>query len=320
MNRLACVACFLAFVAGCGGETGFGADASVSDAEPDTRPDTAVADSGGPVDSSGPSCTDGLLNRDESDVDCGGSCPQCRDGQACRTPSECIGGQCLDNACVDPSCEDGAQNGTESDLDCGGDCSLCVAGDGCNSGRDCVSRFCGDDGLCLASACDDGVRNGDETDVDCGGACSPCAECEGCVADGDCARGRCVSGRCALSEEIYIDWSTDCSTDGSRQVTADLPMGRYRVTAVNSGGTVWSTWSPPTRGWYYRIECTNLSVPTVATPSGIYYANATTAFSALMSTSEDVDFAGGTLVCAKRDSACTDNSGGVRFRVERLCL
>ncbi len=220
----------------------------------------------------------------------------------------------------DPSCRDGVQNGDESDVDCGGSCDPCITGAPCNRGGDCVSRVCGMDGLCAAPACDDGIRNGGESDVDCAGDCPACEECRGCTDDAHCARGRCVSGRCALSVEMYVDWLSDCSTDGSITVTADLPAGRYRVTALDSGGTVWSTASPPTRGWYYRIECTNLSAPTVATPSGIYYANAATAFASLMSTTEDVDFAGGTLVCRKVDSACVDNSGGARFRLERLCM
>jgi cysteine-rich repeat protein len=35
-------------------------------------------------------CYDGILNGDESDVDCGGSCIGCEDGKMCRTDADCI--------------------------------------------------------------------------------------------------------------------------------------------------------------------------------------------------------------------------------------
>jgi len=306
---------FLVFAAVVGCATSSGTDAET----PDAAPDTSISDSGPAVDS-GPTCTDSFVNGDETDVDCGGSCDPCNAGRSCGGPTDCISGDCTMGICVDPACDDGVQNGMESDVDCGGACEPCMMGQPCNGGGDCVSRVCGADMLCAAPACDDRIRNGDESDVDCGGSCAACGDCRGCTSDDHCARGRCVMGRCALETELYVDWRTHCSTDGSLRVTADLPAGMYRVTAVNSGGTVWGSAAPPTRGWYYRIECENLVAPTVATPSGIYYANAATAYASLMSTTEDVDFAGGTLVCRKIDSACTDNSGGVRFRLERLCM
>jgi hypothetical protein len=41
-----------------------------------------------------PSCSDGIKNQDETDVDCGGSCALCGDGRACLTSSECASGWC----------------------------------------------------------------------------------------------------------------------------------------------------------------------------------------------------------------------------------
>lgn len=50
-------------------------------------------------------CTDGILNQDESGIDCGGVC------EACAT------------------CTDGIQNGDETGVDCGGtDCDACLVG------------------------------------------------------------------------------------------------------------------------------------------------------------------------------------------------
>lgn len=49
-------------------------------------------------------CSDGIKNQDETEVDCGGVC----------------------NAC--PTCDDGIQNGDETGIDCGGSCSECKEG------------------------------------------------------------------------------------------------------------------------------------------------------------------------------------------------
>ncbi len=110
--------------------------------------------------SSGPTCTDGVQNGDETGVDCGGSncpaCPTCNDGvqNGNETGVDCGGSDCP--AC--PTCNDGVQNGNETGVDCGGsDCPACPT-------------------------CNDGVQNGDETGVDCGGSsCPPCGGGGGCT-------------------------------------------------------------------------------------------------------------------------------------------
>ena len=72
-----------------------------------------------------PSCTDGLQNGDESDIDCGGECQACEVGLACERDADCLSGVC-DELCLDASCEDDVLNGSESDVDCGGeDCGPC---------------------------------------------------------------------------------------------------------------------------------------------------------------------------------------------------
>lgn len=45
-------------------------------------------------------CTDGAKNGDESDVDCGGRCPACRDGAACGAHGDCDSKLCGAGACV----------------------------------------------------------------------------------------------------------------------------------------------------------------------------------------------------------------------------
>ena len=49
-----------------------------------------------------PTCSDGVKNGNEIDVDCGGSClptNRCRETQKCINPSDCISGICRSNIC-----------------------------------------------------------------------------------------------------------------------------------------------------------------------------------------------------------------------------
>ena len=121
------------------------------------------------------SCSDGIQNGDETDVDCGGLCPaciSCDDGiqNGDETGVDC-GGTCP-NAC--PSCDDGMQNGDETDIDCGGSCPACISCDDGIQNGDETGVDCG--GTCpnACPTCDDGVQNGDETGIDCGGICGSC--------------------------------------------------------------------------------------------------------------------------------------------------
>ena len=149
------------------------------------------------------SCTDGIKNGNETDVDCGG--PDC--------------GACLGQPC-DP------QNGCGNKSFCSLQDNLCcstVCGEKCEA---CASAKTGQpdgtcapipytmdpDGECSALGgcgqapnkcrCEDGMKNNDESDVDCGGAA--CARCSGgktCGMDNDCAAdvSVCVSGACCNS-------------------------------------------------------------------------------------------------------------------------
>lgn len=73
-----------------------------------------------------PNCSDGIKNQDETDIDCGGSCPKCSDGKSCLQNSDCEGNYCnSNNICAAPSCNDGVMNGDEEGVDCGGICHAC---------------------------------------------------------------------------------------------------------------------------------------------------------------------------------------------------
>jgi LruC domain-containing protein len=76
-----------------------------------------------------PSCTDGVQNQNESDVDCGGpNCGRCADTRTCGAGSDCTSGVCSGGHCAAPTCSDGVQNGAESGVDCGGACGQCPNG------------------------------------------------------------------------------------------------------------------------------------------------------------------------------------------------
>lgn len=146
-----------------------------------------------------PTCGDEIKNGDESDIDCGGSCPaHCGPLAICRFDADCAGGDCAAGICA-PTCTDRARNGSEADVDCGGaTCSPCELGKTCQINADCSSASC-DAGICVPiPTCTDMVKNGAETDMDCGGPdCGRCSDGRMCAENGDCSSLSCVAGICA---------------------------------------------------------------------------------------------------------------------------
>ena len=153
------------------------------------------------------SCDNGVLDGDESDIDCGGAdCAPCHTMSRCYTGADCLTGFCEDNVCAEvanDACLDGIANGGETDVDCGGsECPECAVGQLCNVGGDCVSGKCSADGVCVedvAPSCGDELLNNEETDIDCGGPnCRPCAEGQVCERSTDCMTGVCADGTCGI--------------------------------------------------------------------------------------------------------------------------
>jgi hypothetical protein len=178
------------------------------------------------------SCSDGVLNGNETDKDCGGSCAaDCAVGLSCAGNADCLlpdSGHCSGGKCIAASCTDGVQNGTETGKDCGGSCAAdCALGDGCGLDADCVS------GACLANKCV---------------ACKPSTKrCVGtslqtCTATGDWGTGvactvnngspSCVNGVCGIAGcnpgfgDCDSNLSTGCETN------LDLP-GACGTTCAN---------------------------------------------------------------------------------------
>jgi hypothetical protein len=167
-------------------------------------------------------CGDGLLNQDESDMDCGGSCQKaCGLGASCRDDGDCESGSyCAPEtaSCEVPRCTDGLKNGAEVLADCGGGtCAGCPPGSACALAIDCESAVC-DAGLCAAATCTDGVKNQNETDLDCGGSCSPCDIGRACLAGANCQSFVCTAGLCAAAsctDGVKNQNETDVDCGGS---------------------------------------------------------------------------------------------------------
>jgi hypothetical protein len=98
-------------------------------------------------------CFDRLLDGDETDVDCGGSCAACSAARTCSEASDCESRACSGGTCAGPSCFDGVRDGLETDVDCGASCGGCKTGQGCWSNADCLSGQCG--APCSGLFCDD---------------------------------------------------------------------------------------------------------------------------------------------------------------------
>lgn len=149
-----------------------------------------------------PTCSDGVQNGEEADVDCGAACPaRCSAGSACEANADCASFNCDSGVCSTATCADAILNQDESDTDCGGGCAPCASGAVCSSDADCgADLFCPPTlRVCTDISCQDGVTNGDEILTDCGGGvCPGCPPGTACEAAEDCESGICgVDGECS---------------------------------------------------------------------------------------------------------------------------
>lgn len=239
-----------------------GNDSDVDSDDSDDAPD--VVD---PVDD--PSCSDGELNGEETDVDCGGpDCPACAPGMDCNEAEDCLSGVCMAGFCQLPTCSDGVQNRDETDIDCGGDtCAACEEGQQCLLNQDCESNICAD-GICRASSCGDGVLNGDETDIDCGGSCGACSVGQSCEVADDCGTptnddwGACqdFSGTCGQTgEQFRTRYQPACENNTCVINEIQEQQACTRTTTGNSCGTTQtSSWSACS----YSNQCSNTGTRT----------------------------------------------------------
>ncbi|MDB4935039.1 MAG: hypothetical protein JWP87_2011 [Labilithrix sp.] len=174
-----------------------------------------------------PGCNDGVLNGNETDVDCGGSCStKCAVAKTCAVGSDCASLSCDAGTtkCIAAACNDNIQNADETDVDCGGICApanKCADTKGCAAAGDCTSGVCNPGTkTCSVPVCTDTIKNGDETDLDCGGSCSPtnaCADAKACAIGADCVSGVCTGNLCippACNDTVKNGSETDTDCGG----------------------------------------------------------------------------------------------------------
>ena len=105
-----CMVVAAAMLFACGGDSGSGGGGGSTDAGGGSDA-SKVVDAGSKVVDSGTttdagkaaSCSDGVKNQDETDVDCGGStCQKCANGKACKAAADCMSGDCEGTTCTAP--------------------------------------------------------------------------------------------------------------------------------------------------------------------------------------------------------------------------
>ena len=142
-------------------------------------------------------CRNRLKDSHETDVDCGGTCPEkCDLQKTCSTGKDCSSGYCNNQTCSEGTCNDRLLNQDESDVDCGGVCRKCLEGDKCNRHLDCITLTCTESLCTIPGPCFNKEKDDSETDVDCGGACADindkrCGIDKRCNEDSDCESGTC---------------------------------------------------------------------------------------------------------------------------------
>ncbi|MCA9515478.1 MAG: hypothetical protein KC635_11075, partial [Myxococcales bacterium] len=160
-------------------------------------------------------CEDGAQNQDETGLDCGGAtCGPCGDGSPCELDRDCLSATCDGAFCRAPACDDHRQNGDETGVDCGGATCLLCPGTATDDPEQCVTHTVVD-GVCAEPSCTDGQRDGDETGPDCGGSCDPCdpgLPCDGAVdcATLVCGETVCEDARCDDGQQNGDEAGVDC--------------------------------------------------------------------------------------------------------------
>jgi hypothetical protein len=209
-----------------------GTTASISTG-PDVMTTTETPDSSS---SSGtppePGCADQIKNQDETDVDCGGSCGPCADGQACSSADDCASMACVAGTCVSTSCL--------VDADCAAlttPCSLGVCDPQsflCTAVADNQGEPCDDGTLCtLTAACTDG-------------SCQPTKVVDCSALDSACTVGACVpeTGACLAVEQ---DNGTPCD-DGNACTAAEFCKDGSCITN-EPGALFFEDFANPSVGW-----------------------------------------------------------------------
>lgn len=226
-------------------DTGSSAEGGINTLSASDTADTTVSTPTGDTtagSSGNPDCADTVQNGDETDIDCGGSCDPCVDGQGCGAGEDCQSLVCSGGECQSPTCYDDVQNGNEDGIDCGTTCpNPCGMSGDCSDDDDCrPGEYCTRGATCEPAACDNGVQETHETDIDCGGVdcpdcgpgggCNVAADCDSHVCDPD--TDTCAAPACDDSEQNGDETDEDCGgscppcpNSGSCELNSDCISG-----------------------------------------------------------------------------------------------
>ena len=186
-------------------------------------------------------CKDGIVNDDESDVDCGGLCKlKCGLDKSCKANGDCASDNCADKKCALALCENGKLDSGETDVDCGGSCATqCDDGKTCSNGEDCKAGQCLQGFICGFDLCQDGKKSGAETAVDCGGGCTTkCAVGQGCATSKDCASTFCNGQVCVPTGCDDNAWTPgEGDVDCGGPCKKKCAVGKKCKTASDCGST-----------------------------------------------------------------------------------
>ncbi len=187
-------------------------------------------------------CVNDTLDGDESDVDCGGSCPGCPNGDDCNVPGDCRSNVCVNNVC-EPCVEHGqCPQGMYCDPTTQNCRNKLDDGEDCSGSAVCQSGFC-PDGVCCETACQETCMSCRElATAELNGLCRPVKA--GTDPFGDCAAPQCQgddlvtsscdgSGACATDADncaLYVCAAdaclTSCDDSGDCDVVCDATSGQ----------------------------------------------------------------------------------------------
>ncbi len=182
--------------------------------------DTLDNDCDGLVDEDGvcavPSCSDELMNGDETDVDCGGVCREsgllCSVGEGCIINDDCSTWICIGSICQDYACGDGLCTGPETAFNCPTDCSAVCGDTYCTHAEN--AGTCPSD---CPAVCGDGLCTHTENPSSCSTDC-PCSLNSECDSADYCDKdfGNCLgTGTCEPKPTTCPDvWDPMCACDG----------------------------------------------------------------------------------------------------------
>jgi hypothetical protein len=172
------------------------------------------------------SCSDGLLNGQETAIDCGGNCGKC-DGDTCGMDKDCAGHPCIDKICCATTCTGicracnvvgslgKCSNVLVGDMDPGTCMDPALACDGASNCKTNTGKACAVNSDCASNTCLGGfcrAPNGQpcSDDVACASKLCVGTTCTACAVDADCPSKSCVAGVCKAANGNPCDVGPDC--------------------------------------------------------------------------------------------------------------